>query len=848
MKVSLNIVKQLTGLDLPDTGALVERINQRLGGVEEVIDVAGKYKDARIVRVIECEKHPNADKLSVCKIDAGTGELVQVVCGAPNVHADMWAVWLPPESVVPSTYGTDEPFRLGARELRGVMSQGMLAAADELAIGSDHTGIVELTDYDLPPAARHPELDSGSSEAAASSLVAGASFAEVFGLDDTVIEIENKMFTHRPDLFGQLGVAREINAILQDEASASEAIDNRFENPDWYWLHPEFDHANGLELNVFNDTPDASPRFMAVAISSVEIKPSPLWLQCRLVALGAKPVSNVVDLTNYVMLMTAQPTHAYDYDKIRGHKIGVRMANEGESIRLLNDKTYELTTSDVVIADSEGAIGLAGVMGGLNSEVTDQTTSIVLEVANFDMYKIRKTSMRYGLFTDAVTRFNKGQSPLQTDRVAKRLLDLLPGKQASPVYDLPDRSNELDEVSVHGEVLFSADFINQRLGTEFTADQIGNILRPVNFATYLTDDERLLSSTAPYWRTDIELPEDIVEEVGRLYGFDRLTRELPTRAMRAQSRNQARVVKQLVRESLARQGASEVLTYSFVHEKTLTRAGQDPSIAFRLSNALSPDLQYYRLTVLPSLLDKVHQNIRAGHDEFVLFEIGKGHNKQFYETDSGLPSETSFIDAVYASQDEKAGAPYYRMKHIVEQLARELSFDITFVPITSELSSAVTSPFEQSRSAMIMSSSNVLVGIVGELKQTVVKNFKLPAYSAAMSLDTRVIETLYAAASVRYRRLNRYPGISRDVSIKTSTDTSFSQIETVLRDCLAQSSYCVDLLPVARYQSTDDVAHVSTTFHIELKSDEGTLSDQDINPLFEKIEKFVAEKINGKIV
>ena len=304
MKVSLNTVKKYAGLELPTVEELVARINAQLGGVEEVIDLSAKYKDAKIVKVVECEKHANADKLSVCKIDAGTGELIQVVCGAPNVHADMWAIWLPPNSTVPSSFDDNEPFVLGARELRGVMSSGMLASAKELAIGDDHSGIIEITDTDVPEG---------------KALREGASFAEVFGLDDTIIDIENKMFTHRPDLFGQLGVAREIAAIVQDPPTSDvsdlgDENDTRYVNPDWYWQVAEFTGAKGLALDVFNDTPESVPRFMAVAMNNVTVGPSPLWLQCELVRWGSKSINNVVDMTNYIMLLTSQPTHAYDYD------------------------------------------------------------------------------------------------------------------------------------------------------------------------------------------------------------------------------------------------------------------------------------------------------------------------------------------------------------------------------------------------------------------------------------------------------------------------------------------------------------------------------------------------------
>ena len=419
MKVSLNIIKQLINFELPPVDELVARVNQQLGGVEEVIDLKAKYGGARIVRVVECAKHPDADRLSVTKIDDGgvvadvprdDNGLVQVVCGAPNVHANMWAIWLPPKSMVPASFDDDEPFVLDARPLRGVLSQGMLAAADELAIGTDHEGIVEIYEHDVP---------------AGVELTAGARFAEMFGLDDYVLDIENKMFTHRPDCFGQLGVAREIAGIFHQQ----------FTSPEWYKSEQKFAEAEGLELTVTNDASELVPRFMAVAIRNVTVQPSPLWLQCQLVAMGGKPINNIVDATNYIMLMTAQPTHAYDYDKLRGSTLGARMARDGEKVSLLNGKEYELTTDDIVIADGEGVIGLAGIMGGTDTEVSNDTKNIVLECANFDMYALRRTAMRHGIFTDALTRFNKGQSPLQNAAVLKQLMSMVGGVQASEVFD-----------------------------------------------------------------------------------------------------------------------------------------------------------------------------------------------------------------------------------------------------------------------------------------------------------------------------------------------------------------------------------------------------------------------------
>ena len=688
MKVSLNLIKQLINFELPPVDELVARVNQQLGGVEEVIDLKAKYGGARIVRVVECVKHPDADRLSVTKIDDGgavadvprdENGLVQVVCGAPNVHADMWAIWLPPKSTVPASFDDDEPFVLDARPLRGVLSQGMLAAADELDIGTDHEGIVEIKEYDVP---------------AGVELTAGARFAETFDLDDYVLDIENKMFTHRPDCFGQLGVAREIAGIFHQQ----------FTSPEWYKSEQQFSGAEGLELTVTNEAPELVPRFMAVAIRDVTVGSSPLWLQCQLVAMGGKPINNIVDATNYMMLMTAQPTHAYDYDKLRGSTLEARLARDGEKVSLLNGKEYELTTDDIVIADGEGVIGLAGIMGGADTEVSSDTKNIVLECANFDMYALRRTAMRHGIFTDALTRFNKGQSPLQNAAVLKQLMGMVGGVQTSEVEDKCNTAIFAENKLLRKAIL--PEFLMERLGKKFESAEVvsmlGNVEISVKEHTVMMDesyendigslrDNRLrhveqeaIYVQPPFWRTDLELPEDIVEEVGRLYGFDKLPRQLPRRSIKSTPKNLRRELKNAVRQSLSRAGANEVLTYSFVHERILKNAEQDISQAYKLSNALSPDLQYYRLTVLPSLLDKVHANIKAGHDEFALFEMGKGHVKMHGLGEDGLPEASQFTDMVYAAKKPGAGAPFYKIRRLVEQLAHDLGTELVFKPIEQE--------------------------------------------------------------------------------------------------------------------------------------------------------------------
>ncbi len=844
MKVSLNTIRQYIDFELPAVDELVARINEQLGQVEEVIDVAAKYSGAVIVKVVEAEQHPNADRLRVCKVDDGgaVGDVprdengyVQVVCGAPNARADMMAVWLPPNTTVPISFDEDEPFILSARELRGVLSQGMLAAADELAIGGDHEGIVEIDPSEWNP--------NGV------EIVPGANFAEAFGLDDTVIDIENKMFTHRPDCFGQLGVAREIAGILG----------HTFTSPEWYWNLPEFIGGEGLKLELFNEASDKVPRFMAVALSGVTLRPSPFWLQCELVRLGSKPINNIVDATNYIMLLTAQPTHAYDYDKLHGATIGARMAKDGETAKLLNGKTYTFTTDDIVIADENGIIGLAGIMGGGESEVSADTTNVVLEVASFDMYAVRKSSMRHGIFTDALTRFNKGQSPLQTDRVLqllmKSVIDVAGGAQASNVFDSRSLLVEsgYEDQSLHEPLSVTNEFINERLGTELSLEAVASILGSVEVAA--REEGGALIVRAPFWRTDLELPEDIVEEVGRLYGFDMLPRALPQRTTKPVPYNASRTAKARIRQSLARAGANEVLTYSFVHERLLKNAGQNPEKAFRLSNALSPDLQYYRLSLVPSLIGKIHQNMKAGYDEFTLFEIGKAHHVSEFDGE-GLPKEFGRVGGVYTSKQNRDGAPYYVARRIAEQLFADfyLTGNLRFVPLQEfdldvhDAFRQLAAPFGSARSATVWVGGQ-LAGIVGEFTPSVKKQFKLPEYTAGFELFMSPFVS-HATSAPTYQPLNRFPSVWQDLSVKVENDHSYDMVYNIAQQSVHEvgKELHIGIEPVSIYRPEDEKTHRTITLRFTVTSDSHTLTDKEVTTLIDAVATKLQKELQAQSI
>jgi phenylalanyl-tRNA synthetase beta chain len=837
MKVSLSTIRQYTSVDI-SVDELVEKINRQLGGVEEVTDLNKRYEGAVIVRVVECNNHPNADRLHVCKIDDGgvtegverdENGLVQVVCGAPNVRADMFVVWLPPGSTVPSSL-TDKPFVLEARELRGIVSNGMLASAKELAIGDDHDGILELNPDEWKP----NEIE----------IKPGVSFAKAYGLDDTIIDIENKMFTHRPDCFGQLGVAREI-AGIQHQA---------FTSPDWYKTLPGFNSGDGLELNVKNDASEKVPRFMAVAIKDVEVKQSPVWLRIELVRLGSKPINNIVDVTNYIMLLTGQPLHAYDYDKLRGGVLATRFARDGEKVTLLNDKTYELMSDDIVIVDAEGPVGLGGVMGGGDSEVSGDTKNIVLECATFDMYAIRKMSMRHGLFTDAVTRFNKGQSPLQNEYALtlaiQSVYDVAGGELASQLFDVHSEQ----QIKAPKPVKLTLPFINERLGLDLSMNEIKSLLENVEFSVEIATQPKKteLKVNVPFWRTDIELPEDIVEEVGRLYGFDKLPRVLPARSTKPVPRNEVLVLKQKIRESLSRAGANEVLTYSFIHENVMKRADQDPEHAFRLGNALSPDLQFYRLSLLPSLLDKVRFNIKAGYRRFALFEIGKTHFKgEMDQVEPGIPSEDNHIAFVIAYSDKHRpeGAPFYYANKYVTQLTLAHGFTLTplreFNIESDEWGKQFTAPYEPTRSAVMVRDGQVW-GVIGEFKAKVRRAYKLPEFTAGFELHLNVL----TRKRTSYKPLPRFPKVSQDISLKVPSMTNFSDVfklaDDTVRAADVSSGYAL-VEPRSIYQPEGSDTK-TITLHIEIASESGTLTDKQAGAMLDALAERASHELQAERV
>lgn len=855
MKISLNDIRYYRELynwsdDPAPQGVdeLVRRIGAQLAAVEEVIPVGERYKDARVVKVISCDDHPNADRLHVCKVDddgqtqdieRDENGLVQVVCGAPNVYAGMLAVWLPPGSTVPSTYAKD-PFVLEARALRGVISNGMLASPKELGIGDSHEGILELKESDTA----HP----------------GILFAEAVHLkDDVVIDMENKMFTHRPDLFGTIGIAREIAGIYGQ----------KFTSPDWYRHTVVIDgpHEGTLPLEVRNELPELVPRFVAVPLENITIGDSPAWLQVSLARLGVRPINNVVDITNYYMLLTGQPTHAYDYDKVRQASgkdqavLTIRHPHQGEKLTLLNGKEISPREQAIMIATDQRLIGVGGVMGGADTEVDANTKRIIIECATFDMYSIRRTSMAHGIFSDAVTRFNKGQSPLQNTAVLSRIIaeiqKLAGGVVAGPVVDDNHVPHDVRERgSLHNPVVVSAPFINERLGLSLSSAEITKLLANVEFQVQAAGDE--LTVTAPFWRTDIAIPEDIVEEVGRLYGYDKLPLDLPLRTIAPVARNPLLTIKTKIRNLLASAGANEVLTYNFVHGNLIDRAGQQRTQAFELSNALSPDLQYLRLSLTPSLLEKVHPNTKAGYDCFALFELGKAHNKTTYDA-AGLPREAQSLAYIFAANSKAqanfSGAPYYQArKYLTELLVGCNAYDIvSLVPLkdvdvqADSWFAQMAAPYDPNRSAVLRDASGQMWGVVGEFRSSVRKGFKLPLFSSGFEFDPALL--LPGDSHNAYMRLPRFPKVEQDICLRVPAATPYQEVFNFVWNHLDQNrpdATYHSLGPVDIYQRADEAEHKQITLRLSIASFERTLTDDEVQTLLDAVAEAAKNSLNAQ--
>lgn len=827
MIISVNWLKKFTSVDMP-IDELARLIGSRLVEIESVTDLGKKYEGVVIAKVVECTPVEGSDHLNVTKIDDGgvvegverdEHGYVQVVCGAPNVREGLTVAWLPPGSTVPETYDK-EPFVLGSRELRGVMSNGMLASAKELDLFDDHTGILVLDDGKKP----------------------GESFASAYELDDYLLDIENKSLTHRPDTFGIVGFAREV-AGIQGRAFTTP---RRLQKGGVEWTPKE---GSEPTPKVTIDNPGLSDRYQAVVLTNVDAKAqSSLEAQTYLARTGVKPHSAVVDATNYLMMVSAQPLHAFDYDKLKAVNGGqidihVRAGRAGETLILLDGREIELSENDIVIANGETAVALAGAMGGRDTEIDDNTTNVLLESATFNLYNLRNTQMRHGIFSEAITRFTKGQPAELTEPVLAEAVGLLSvsagAKRASDVADAYPGKSEPQRVFA------KAEHMNAALGTEFTTEDIVRTLQNVEFEVEVSDDG-VIAATAPYWRADIHISEDLDEEVGRLNGFDMITPRLPKRDFTAVTPDAFDLLRAQIRQILTRAGANEVLTYSFMHGDIITKANQDVAHAYKIINSISPDLQYYRLSLTPSLLTLVHPNIKAGYDHFALYELNKTHSKMMGLDDAGLPRESDRMALVTTGVE--GGAAYYQAKQLLDYLGRSLGLTFEYTPVSEGHEDDESAPFDSKRSAVVSDHlTGERLGIIGEYKMSVKKAFKLSNATAGFELDPHVLQQAIEAAPHSYRPLSRYPSSERDICFQVSSHTLYADLERAVQEALSHEDSEFTIVPIDIYrQEGSDTKNI--TFHIRVTPHGKTLSGDDVTAIVTKMIEMVTSKVGAIVV
>ena len=831
MIISVNWLKKFVP-DLPEIDELSKLIGARLVEIESIENLNEKYKDVVIARVISAKKVEGSDHLNLCKIDDGgkrdgverdENGFIQVVCGAPNVREGLFVAWLPPKAIVPETFG-GENFQLSARKLMGNMSNGMIASLRELGLGDEHNGILEI-----------------SPEAFENGLQAGGSFAEKFELNDYLLEVENKSLTHRPDCFGIIGFAREVAGILGQ----------KFIEPDFIrGLGFKTQSDKTVEVEIRN--PEICERYTAAIfdVSDISKNPNLTLEKTYLLRSGMRPIDAITDLANELMLETGQPLHTFDFDKLveinggENIKMTVRKAFENEELELLDGRKIKMSQNDIVIAtgeNGENAVALAGAMGGKSTEIDENTTRILVESATFNLYNLRNTQMRHGIFSEAITRFTKGVPEM----MSRKVLDLfgvqllaLGGKSLSEVVD----SNG-DFYYNKTEISVSKDKINQILGTDFSNEEIQQTLENVGILAKYENSETFM---IPFWRNDLHIEEDLIEEVGRLNGYDNIKLQLPKRTFRAVKKAKIDLLQSEIREILVASGANEILTYTFVHGDLLEKAGQDPKNAYKIVNSISPELQYYRQTLTPSLLSKVNQNIRAGFSEFAIFEMNKITEKMLGLNEENVPFEQKKLAFVYTKN--KGENAFFEAKNYAEFLFKKLGLKVEFVKF--DLSkSPLSTEFEPKRSALIKisdSEGEKILGVIGEFKKKIQKALKLPESTAGFELDLGILLENIGRTNVKIKAFSKFQSVERDISINVDETRQFAEIFGIFENISSEfRNVEIETLPIDIFNNGDGTKNISIRFKIT--PFEKTLNGDEIRDIMQKIEE-KAIKNGGKII
>ncbi len=787
-------------LDL-ETKELVNLITKHIVEVEGV-ESSSDIKNVVVGEVKEVSKHPGADKLSLCVVDTGDASFRKIVCGAPNVAKGQKVVVALPGSVLPGG------FEIKEREVRGITSLGMICAEDELGLGDNHDGIMVLP------------LDAKVGESAFKYLGKGSG--------EEVIEIENKSLTNRPDLFGHLGMAREIATI-----SGLEFVSKDFEMPKL---------SSDLNIDV-KVSSEKCNRYMALAMD-VKVGPSPDWLKAKMEALGLRSINNVVDITNYVMFDSAQPLHAFDLDKLakKGDDvlIEVREAKEGESMLAIDGKTYNLGSDNLVIADAEAPVALAGIMGGKNTEVGEDTKRIVLEIASFDGSSTRNTSMHLGLVSESSVRYARNLSPwavnLGVARAVKLLVELASAKiiGGSKEYYPKPVSNK--------QITFSIASANKFIGQDIGIEKIKSILTSLGLE--VLENGENISVNIPAIRSDLNIPEDIYEEIARIFGYETINRKYISGELVPPNENLSLYWDRVAKTLLEGLGFSEVYNYSFTSGKLVESLGMDTKDLLKVKNAISPENEYMRMSLIPNMLTAISKNLRC-FDEFSLFEMGKVYYKTAkHEVNDGLPinEKTMLLGVVVRSETEKQDSLYKYVKGIVATLTKK--FGISLENIKFKRLDIESATFHPGKTAIIEAFGKEL-GYVGEIHPAVLDTLKINSKVGFFDLN---FENLMLVANVvkDYDPISEHPSIERDLAFVVAKDIDSEDVAWAIEEVAGDEAHDVEHFDTYEGKGIPE-GKKSLAFRVVYQDPKRTLKEEEVNEIHSKVVEMLKTKFKAEI-
>ena len=774
MKLSTNFVKDYVDIDV-DLKTLAEDMT----GVGNEYDSAQKLINATnlvVGEVIECEMHPDSDHLHVCKVNVGN-EILQIVCGAPNVRKGL--------KVIVALVGAELPgdFKIKAGKIRGVESNGMLCSIAELGLDSkflrpeDKEGIHELPETAVP----------------------GEDPIKLMGMDDGVIDFE--LTANRGDLLSILGMAYEIGAIY----------DKKVKDIDLSYNQSNEDINNSFKVNVKTDNCSI---FLAKRVENVVIKESPTFIKNRLIASGIRPINNVVDISNYVMLEVGQPLHYYDADTLNGC-LEVRMAEENEKLTTLDDVERTLSSEDIVISDGKKAIGLAGVMGGADTEITENTKNIMIESAIFDNVKIRKTSKEI-LRSEASNRFEKGLDPNRTYMAIERSCHLLEkyadAKIVGGLVKYDEASLEDTKIDV------SLEKVNRVLGTTISKEDVLDVFRKLAFETKVNGDK--ITVSVPKRRIDISIEEDLIEEVGRIYGVNKIEGKLPSLPLKQGSYNKTL---RNIRNKMIDLGLNETLSYILVNDKEATKYTTDDVETVKLLDPMTEERNTLRYSMIPSLVKIYEYNKARSQKDVSIFEIGKGFYKKDEQYGENLKLCVLMTGERYLSVKSKQ-VDFYDIKGVAEELLDYLGYGGRYSFVVKDELPQEFHPYQTAQ----ISVNNDIVGIIGKLHPNCTKD---NVYVLEINLD-KLLEK--KTGKMKYKEISKFPSVKKDLAVVIDKDITSEEIAKQIKKLAGNLLLGSKIFDVYTGENIEE-SKKSIAYSLEFGATDRTLTDDEINAILEKI-------------